>query len=1270
MLRSGQWRAGLRIARTFTSALSVVLLGLCFVTGASHAAAVRTAGPLSGNLQGATVTLTDADRILIFGGGTATLWNPQLRRWEHQRTAEQEPRRYLHTATVIGGQRVIFAGGLDTVGSRRGQQTALASTTVWRAGQDVWEAGPGLLAPRFAHAAVALPTDDVLVIGGASSADQDEPFGPLLATVELLGEKTTIERAPISAARIHHTATLLKDGRVMVIGGIGDDRVPLASVELYDPQTNQWHSGPALAIARSGHTANLLPDGRVLVTGGTDSAGNSVGLAEIWSAETAHWQPAGELLAPRSGHAATTLPDGSVLLSGGTSVNHEFAESLEIWHAVSSSWEPAGELPLKLSNHRAVLAPDGSVLLFGTDAYAGGSVLAWLPHERENLLPFSTLDGSLTELADGRFVLVGGQRRQAHSASAIVYDPRTNHWTSVAAMHYPRSRHRALRLADGRLLVVGGEVPGARKVYDGDKEPASIPAEIWDPRTNQWSLSASLKYASGSWAEPTLLADGRVKLAAVNNQESHSDVLEYYRIWDPRDDSVTSLAHVRRTRPGGNALLYPDGHLLHMGGEDQTRASTTRACTAVEEDGDPTDDRESKPKQSCTPVVESARDGKRLDYWDANHTAWREAEPAPASLNLMETYALDDGGVLAWKRPSQPDDLKQPMLRWQPARGWQTIPVPSLLTAGASLRAATLSDGELLLVVAGQHTLLWRPEEHEWIPIAQETSWDNIPRIVNAADGRTLAFHDVQMPGRSFTRLAVAWLNIEARRWQPNTNDFIERDYPATLALSDKKVMVAGGASAVVQIWSPETGEWRYTGFLPTALIAPAALKLHDGGVMVAGKETGKEATVGCARWEPTSEEWSPCGEFPSDADAERRPVVLRYLSGDQILLVHGNEHALVRDADGTWVATKLDFPKVDSVPVPNENGTPYATDIGSVWDPQVKEWKDATDVLLMHRHGLRGGLTPEGVWLFTLGDHLLQWRPGEKIFSSIALDQLPERSLNGLAVTKENCIVLWNNTRDLASSIDVGGYLPALHARDLNAKVWSAGADASVVPMHAGAVTLQDGTVLLAGRSRDELTGGSNWQSFNATCNQVTPVAPERTLYLPTRTGGKPESTQTSRSSSISSAQVHPDTSYLSTWKATTLALMETARRDVKSTLILGGLLVFMLIRLADRGSPYYIEESGRVPGRVIDVAILLASVCMLLLASGAPWPAARAWVIAAAASAVAIAARRLWNNIETLRDKRVLALPLGACAALSTLTIGSITTYHIVELIEWLRS
>ena len=70
--------------------------------------------------------------------------------------------------------------------------------------------------------------------------------------------------------REEHTATLLGDGRVLVAGGFAYDqqnrRIPTA--EMYDPATGIWGSAGSLRDARSGHTATLLKDGRVLVTGG------------------------------------------------------------------------------------------------------------------------------------------------------------------------------------------------------------------------------------------------------------------------------------------------------------------------------------------------------------------------------------------------------------------------------------------------------------------------------------------------------------------------------------------------------------------------------------------------------------------------------------------------------------------------------------------------------------------------------------------------------------------------------------------------------------------------------------------------------------------------------------------------------------------------------------------------------------------------------------------------------------------------------------------
>ncbi|MFP2934237.1 kelch repeat-containing protein, partial [Pyxidicoccus sp. 3LG] len=81
--------------------------------------------------------------------------------------------------------------------------------------------------------------------------------------------------APLTATRSAHTATLLADGRVLVVGGmrrLGTFPIPtsepVASAELYDPTTDTWSATSPLAEARYSHTATLLADGRVLVVGG------------------------------------------------------------------------------------------------------------------------------------------------------------------------------------------------------------------------------------------------------------------------------------------------------------------------------------------------------------------------------------------------------------------------------------------------------------------------------------------------------------------------------------------------------------------------------------------------------------------------------------------------------------------------------------------------------------------------------------------------------------------------------------------------------------------------------------------------------------------------------------------------------------------------------------------------------------------------------------------------------------------------------------------
>lgn len=137
-----------------------------------------------------------------------------------------------------------------------------------RAEAITWTMTAPMLDGRVGHTATLLPTGQVLVAGGYG------PTGPL-ASAELYDPATDTwtPTAPMTTARAAHTATLLSNGRVLVAGG-SDARLgttsyrATATAEQYDPQTNTWAPAATMTSARTMHTATLLPDGQVLVVGG------------------------------------------------------------------------------------------------------------------------------------------------------------------------------------------------------------------------------------------------------------------------------------------------------------------------------------------------------------------------------------------------------------------------------------------------------------------------------------------------------------------------------------------------------------------------------------------------------------------------------------------------------------------------------------------------------------------------------------------------------------------------------------------------------------------------------------------------------------------------------------------------------------------------------------------------------------------------------------------------------------------------------------------
>src|SRR5262249_2362776 len=124
--------------------------------------------------------------------------------------------------------------------------------------------------------------------------------------------------------RVLHTATLLPNGKVLVVGGWGGSDQLAHGAELYDPSTGTWSLTPGWGGIY--HTAPLLPNGKVLIVDGA-LGGPSVGRAGVYDPATDTGSPTGSLHTGRAFHTATLLPNGKVLIAGGARWNSDVVSS-------------------------------------------------------------------------------------------------------------------------------------------------------------------------------------------------------------------------------------------------------------------------------------------------------------------------------------------------------------------------------------------------------------------------------------------------------------------------------------------------------------------------------------------------------------------------------------------------------------------------------------------------------------------------------------------------------------------------------------------------------------------------------------------------------------------------------------------------------------------------------------------------------------------------------------------------------------------------------
>jgi len=216
-------------------------------------------------------------------------------------------------ATSLPDGRVLLTGGAPSGRPARANAALFDGDGLFAIGE--------MAGARRGHAVAVVGSGAfaaVFVIGGdggegAVAIASIELFSPRSATAP---QPFSLQNARLIEARADHTATALPTGEILVVGGRGDSG-PLATAEIFDPITRQVIAGGRLARPRSRHTATLLRDGRVVVTGGVTSDGQALRSAELYDPVLRTFAAARSLAVERSDHVATELCDGTVLVVGG-----------------------------------------------------------------------------------------------------------------------------------------------------------------------------------------------------------------------------------------------------------------------------------------------------------------------------------------------------------------------------------------------------------------------------------------------------------------------------------------------------------------------------------------------------------------------------------------------------------------------------------------------------------------------------------------------------------------------------------------------------------------------------------------------------------------------------------------------------------------------------------------------------------------------------------------------------------------------------------------
>ena len=222
-----------------------------------------------------TATLLSNGKVLVAGGenegalSSAEIYDPPTEKFVP--TGKMNAERTMHTAVLLPDGKVLVAGGGE-------YQHPLSSAELYDPTKGTFTVTGSMSFPRYKQAATQLKDGNVLVVGGSDGRDWQGRYASVELYNPVKGTFLTVANMNTARFKLPEAVVLLKNGKVLIAGG-GEQ------VEVYNSESGTFSlSAGRMDTARFYSTATLLEDGRVLVVGGYDN--HSQASAKAWVYKT------------------------------------------------------------------------------------------------------------------------------------------------------------------------------------------------------------------------------------------------------------------------------------------------------------------------------------------------------------------------------------------------------------------------------------------------------------------------------------------------------------------------------------------------------------------------------------------------------------------------------------------------------------------------------------------------------------------------------------------------------------------------------------------------------------------------------------------------------------------------------------------------------------------------------------------------------------------------------------------------------------------------